>query len=131
MTLPQILFDGFPDIHMVPGGELIETLCSSYSKVGLDDTIVITRSNKRANIYNQGIRNQVLDREDELCTGDQLMIVKNNYYWIKGDDSEQAADSRQPMAFIANGDRAVVRRLRHVHEQHGFRFAEVTMTFPD
>jgi ATP-dependent exoDNAse (exonuclease V) alpha subunit len=88
----------------------------------VDDTIVVTRSNKRANIYNQGIRNMVLDREDELCSGDQIMIVKNNYYWIKDNKN---------IAFIANGDRAVVRRVRHVHEQHGFRFADVTMTFPD
>ena len=122
--LPKVRFDGFPDIRNVSGEELIEQLASSYSKVGLDETIVVTRSNKRANIYNQGIRNRVLDREDELCSGDQIMIVKNNYYWIKGED-------QKAIAFIANGDRAVVRRVRHTHEQHGFRFADVTMTFPD
>ena len=121
IALPKIRFDGFEDIRVVPGDELIESLASSYSQVGLDETLVITRSNKRANIYNQGIRNTVLDREDELCTGDRLMIVKNNYYW--GDHSS--------LSYIANGDRAVVRRVRNVHEQHGFRFAEVTMTFPD
>ena len=76
--LPKIRFEGFEDIRVMPGDELIESLASSYSQVGLDETLVITRSNKRANIYNQGIRNSVLDREDELCTGDQLMIVKNN-----------------------------------------------------
>ena len=76
--LPKIRFQGFSDIRRMPGDELIESLATSYSKVGLDETIVVTRSNKRANIYNQGIRNQVLGREDELCTGDQLMIVKNN-----------------------------------------------------
>ena len=116
--LPKIRFSGFPDIVSVPGDELIEALASSYSKVGMDETTVVTRSNKRANIYNQGIRNTVLDREDELCTGDLLMVVKNNYYWRKDE-------------FLANGDRAVVRRVRHVHELYGFRFAEVTMTFPD
>ena len=109
----------------MPGGELVEQLASSYSKVGMDDTIVVTRSNKRANIYNQGIRNMVLDREDELCSGDQIMIVKNNYS-LEGEGS-----GTPPMTFIANGDRAVVRRVRHVHEQHGFRFADDTMTFPD
>ena len=129
MALPKICFQGFTDIRNVPGDELIETLASSYSRVGVDETIVVTRSNKRANIYNQGIRNMVLDREDELCGGDQIMVVKNNYYW-------QLAVSQHPSpntqsTFIANGDRAVVRRVRHVHEQHGFRFAEVTMTFPD
>ena len=124
-VLPKIRFQGFADIRNVPGGELVEQLASSYSRVGMDDTIVVTRSNKRANIYNQGIRNMVLDREDELCSGDQIMIVKNNYS-LEGEGS-----GTPPMTFIANGDRAVVRRVRHVHEQHGFRFADVTMTFPD
>ncbi|MCH5312744.1 MAG: ATP-binding domain-containing protein, partial [Prevotella sp.] len=93
---------------------------------GLDDTIVITRSNKRANIYNQGIRNMVLGREDQLCTGDQLMIVKNNYSLIPSSEEASGAPS-----FLANGDRCVVRRVRNVHELYGFHFAEVTMTFPD
>ena len=120
--LPRIRFQGFADIQEVPGGELIEALADSYSKVGLDDTMVITRSNKRANIYNQGIRNMVLDREDELCRGDQLMIVKNNYFWTEGS---------KEIPFLANGDIAVVQRVRNVHELYGFRFAEVTMQFPD
>ena len=144
VTLPKILLDGFTDIHVVPGDELIETLASSYSKVGLDETMVVTRSNKRANIFNQGIRNQILGREEELTTGDQLMVVKNNYYWVAqspklGDDrglNNGSPSNPQPpnlggMSFIANGDMCVVRRVRNVHEQHGFRFAEVTMTFPD
>ena len=120
--LPKIRFAGFADIQMVPGGELIDALSTSYYRVGTDETIVITRSNKRANIYNQGIRNQVLDREDELCRGDQLMIVKNNYFWTEGS---------KEIPFIANGDIAVVQRVRHVHELYGFRFAEVTMQLPD
>ena len=120
--LPKIKFQGFPDIQMVPGDELIETLSTSYSRVGMDETMVITRSNKRANIYNQGIRNTVLDREEELCRGDQLMIVKNNYYW-----TEQSKE----IPFIANGDIAVVQRVRNIHELYGFRFAEVTMQLPD
>ena len=120
--LPKIRIEGFDDIQVVPGNELIEALATSYSRVGVDETMVVTRSNKRANIYNQGIRNQVLDREDELCTGDQIMIVKNNYYW-----TEQSKE----IAFIANGDHAVVQRVRHIHELYGFRFAEVTMMLPD
>lgn len=120
--LPKIRFAGFADIQMVPGGELIDALSTSYYRVGTDETIVITRSNKRANIYNQGIRNQVLDREEELCRGDQLMIVKNNYFWTEGS---------KEIPFIANGDIAVVQRVRHVHELYGFRFAEVTMQLPD
>jgi len=125
--LPQIRLTGFPDIQVVPGDELIESLASSYSRVGMDETMVITRSNKRANIYNQGIRNTVLDREDELCRGDLLMIVKNNYFW-----GSAPQDNLTPqIAFIANGDRVVVQRVRNIHELYGFRFAEVTMTFPD
>ena len=122
LALPKIRFKGFADIQLVPGDELIETLSTSYSRVGMDETMVITRSNKRANIYNQGIRNTVLDREDELCRGDQLMIVKNNYYWTEGS---------KEIPFIANGDIAVVQRVRNVHELYGFRFAEVTMKLPD
>ena len=122
IQLPQIRLQGFADIQVVPGDELIESLASSYSRAGMDETIVITRSNKRANIYNQGIRNTVLDREDELCRGDQLMIVKNNYFWTEGS---------QEIPFVANGDVAVVQRVRNIHELYGFRFAEVTMQFPD
>ena len=121
ISLPLIRFKGFADIQVVPGDELIDMLGSSYSHVGMDETIVITRSNKRANIYNQGIRNKILDREDELCRGDLLMIVKNNYFWVLSPTTQ----------FIANGDRAVVQRVRNVHQLYGFRFAEVTMQFPD
>ena len=131
-VLPTIRFSGFSDIKVVPGDELIESLASSYSKVGMDETIVVTRSNKRANIYNQGIRRTVLDREDELCTGDRLMIVKNNYYWAKQLPSRQEeGQGGESLSFIANGDIAVVRRVRNIQELYGFRFAEVTMTFPD
>ena len=143
MQMPVVRFEGFSDIRRMPGDELIESLASSYSHVGTDETMVITRSNKRANIYNQGIRNMVLGREEELCTGDLLMIVKNNYYWTSlspklGDDrglKEPCSDPQPPnlggLGYIANGDRAIVRRVRHVEQLYGFRFAEVTMTFPD
>ena len=143
MQMPAVRFEGFSDIRRMPGDELIESLASSYSHVGTDETMVITRSNKRANIYNQGIRNMVLGREEELCTGDLLMIVKNNYYWTSlspklGDDrglKEPCSDPQPPnlggLGYIANGDRAIVRRVRRVEQLYGFRFAEVTMTFPD
>lgn len=123
--LPQIRLHGFADIQVVPGDELIEALASSYSHVGMDETMVITRSNKRANVYNMGLRSRVLDREDELCRGDLLMVVKNNYHWVS------AASQEAGITFIANGDRAVVQRVRNTHELYGFRFAEVTMQFPD
>ena len=141
LLLPQIRLKGFADVEVVPGDELIESLSSSYSRVGMDETMVVTRSNKRANIYNQGIRNMVLDREDELCRGDLLMIVKNNYYWVKetGVRRQESGARREgekeagemSLEFIANGDRAVLRKVRHVQELYGFRFAEATMTFPD
>ena len=129
MVLPQIRLTGFEDITVVPGDELIESLSSSFSKVGIDETIVVTRSNKRANIYNQGIRNMVLGREEEITTGDQLMIVKNNYYWATA--NSQPSTPNPQLSFIANGDHAVVRKVRNVHEQYGFHFAEIIMSFPD
>ena len=133
--VPSIRTKGFSDIHIVPGDELIEQLASSYSHVGLDDTIVVTRSNKRANIYNEGIRRTILDREDELCRGDRLMIVKNNYSLTQPHPLTPSptgeGEAGSAPSFLANGDRCVVQRIRNVHEQHGFRFAEVTMTFPD
>ena len=89
----------------------------------MDETMVITRSNKRANIYNQGIRNTILGREEELTTGDMLMIVKNNYYWMGKDNSA--------IPFIANGDRARVQRVRNIRELYGFHFADVWLQFPD
>ena len=131
LSLPKVRCEGFPDIQVVPRDELVESLASSYSRVGMDETMVITRSNKRANIYNQGIRNTILDREDELCRGDLLMIVKNNYFWMEELTADGLPSTVNQMSFIANGDLAVVQRVRHVHELYGFRFAEVTMQFPD
>jgi len=123
LSLPRIQLN-FPDVQVVSGDELIETLASSYSKVGIDETMVVTRSNKRANIYNQGIRNMILGREEELTRGDLLMVVKNNY---------SLTPDPQPstFSFIANGDMAVVQRVRRMEELYGFRFAEVTVQFPD
>lgn len=127
--MPVIRYEGFDDIRRMPGDELIDSLSSSYSHVGKDETMVITRSNKRANIYNQGIRNMVLGREEELCSGDLLMIVKNNYFWTAAENKEHKDDNTP--TFLANGDRCVVRRVRRQESLYGFRFAEVTMTFPD
>jgi ATP-dependent exoDNAse (exonuclease V) alpha subunit len=125
--LPKLRLKPFDDISVVQGDELIEMLASSYSKVGADETIVVTRSNKRANVYNQGIRRMILDREEELCRGDQLMIVKNNYYLT----SRLPISETKAPSFLANGDRCVVQRVRNCHELYGFRFAEVTFTLPD
>ena len=121
-SLPEIKIAGFPDIKLVPGTELIEELTNCYDHDGMDETIVVCRSNKRANLYNNGIRAQILWREDELNTGDMLMIAKNNYYWT---------EKYKEMDFIANGEIAVVRRVRRTREIYGFRFAEVTLRFLD
>ena len=122
--LPRITFARFADIRIVPGDELIEQLATSYSEVGQDETMVVTRSNKWAAIYNQGIRTTVLGCEEMLTTGDMLMIVKNNYFWTEQQE-------KAPISFIANGDRAVVRRVRCVHELYGLHFADLTLSFPD
>ncbi len=121
-ALPKIRLTGFADIKAVPGEELIETLENCYARDGQDETIVVCRSNKRANIYNMGIRSRILWREEELETGDWLMIAKNNYYWT---------EKHKEMDFIANGETAVVRRVRRTREMYGFRFADVTLSFPE
>lgn len=135
--LPKIRFSGFSDIREMPGAELIEALGDSYHHVGLDDTIVVTRSNKRANIFNQGIRNMVLDREEELGSGDMLMIVKNNYYWMEEErkkikeSEERKVQSNELPAFLANGDRAKVMKVSRRIELYGFHFATLLLKFPD
>lgn len=130
--LPKIHFAGYSDIKQMPGAELIESLADSYHHVGLDDTIVVTRSNKRANIFNQGIRNMVLDREEELSQGDILMIVKNNYYWMEEErKSNNKLQSNEIPAFLANGDRAKVLKVRRRIDLYGFRFATLLLQFPD
>lgn len=135
--LPKIRFSGFSDIREMPGAELIEALGDSYHQVGLDDTIVVTRSNKRANIFNQGIRNMVLDREEELESGDILMIVKNNYYWMEEErkkikeSEERKVQSNELPAFLANGDRAKVMKVSRRIDLYGFHFATLLLKFPD
>lgn len=114
----------FSDFRQVQGGELLEELQDCYDRFGRDETIVITRSNKRANRYNEGIRRYNLSAEEEIESGDMLMIVKNNYFY-----AEQDKDS--PMAFVANGDVARLRRIRRFEEFYGFRFAEAVLEFPD
>lgn len=122
--LPKMVFNGWPDIHYLSGADLIEKLENCYHRDGIDQTIVITRTNKRAIIYNNGIRNRILGYEDELSGGEQLMVAKNNYFW---------ADSAKTEAFdfIANGDVVEVRRYRHMRTLYGFRFADVLLRFPD
>ena len=122
--LPVVRFAGFADVRRLPGGELMEALEEAYSRCGADQTIVVTRSNKRAIIYNNGIRGRILGREEELAGGDRLMVARNNYFWV-GEGGER------PFDFLANGDMAEVCRVRRERELYGFRFADVLLRFPD
>ena len=123
---------GFKDVIRVSGDELIETISTCYSRDGIDETMILCRSNRRAGIYNNGIRNTVLDREDELNRGDCLMIVRNNYYWTERLAVDVDTDSYQKLpSFIANGDIAVVRRVRRHRELYGFHFEDAVLAFPD
>lgn len=117
-----LLRTSFPDIKVIGGGEFIEEIEGCYSRYGRGETIVITRSNKRAGRFNMGIRAQVLDAENEIESGDMLMVVKNNYF------NELPADN---MEFIANGDTARLTRIRRFEDIYGFRFAEARLEFPD
>ena len=149
-TLPKIRVTGFPDVRVVNGNELLEVIEECYSRDGEEESIVICRSNKRANLYNIGIRNRILWREEELESGDMLMVAKNNYYWAEQEMAANiearrlaSADSQtRPLAedgdkkdgipeFIANGELILVRRVRRTREMYGFRFADVSVAFPD
>ncbi len=118
----KIKTEGYKDILRIGGADLIEDISSCYHKFGIDETIVVTRSNKRANKFNEGIRRAVLYREEQISTGDLVMSVKNNYYWAK--QSEE-------LGFIANGDIAEVVKIRKFEEKYGFHFVNVTLKFID
>ncbi len=129
--LPRITGSRHGEVRFLPGNELIEALVSSYTEFGTDDTIVITRSNKRANVYNNGIRSRIFDREEGLTRGDLVMAVKNNYFWAEQLAASLPKGETLPFDFIANGDTAEVVRIRNVHELYGFEFADATLRFPD
>lgn len=114
----------YDDIESVSGGEFLEKLQDCYDRYGRDQTIVITRSNKRANRYNEGIRHNILFAEEEIESGDMLMVVKNNYHY-----TERIEDC--PMSFIANGDIARLKRIRRFEELYGFRYASAVLEFDD
>ncbi|WP_256004385.1 ATP-dependent DNA helicase [Pedobacter deserti] len=120
--LPKFVTKGYKDVFRMTGLKLVEGLEYAYSKFGLENTLIVCRSNKSANTYNQQIRARLLYREEELTGGDQIMVVKNNYFWLP--DNESAA-------FIANGDMARVIRVRGAEERYGLRFCEVMLEFPD
>jgi exodeoxyribonuclease-5 len=113
---------GFDDVQRLTGSELIETLTDAYARYGEDETIVLCRSNKRANRYNAGIRAQVLFREERLVRDDKLMIVKNCYHF---------ADDLEGTDYIANGDICKLVRIGHYEDRYGLHFAEARLSFPD
>ncbi|MBQ8271140.1 MAG: AAA family ATPase [Bacteroidaceae bacterium] len=128
--LPQIKLKGFADVCRVQGEELIEAIDSCYSDAGIDETIILCRSNKRANVYNEGIRRRILYREEELNRGDVLMMVKNNYYW-REEIGKEDKTILEKIDFIANGDMAEIVYVGSTEEMYGFRFADVTLSFND
>ncbi len=119
---PKISINSFPDVQRIFGNKLIDELTNCYNITGPEGTIVVCRSNKTANTYNAGIRNRILGRETEISQGDFLMVVKNNYYWTEQDES---------ISFIANGDIAEIVAIHNYEELYEFRFAELTLKFPD
>ena len=114
----------YPDIESIGGGEFLECLEDAYARYGRDETIVITRSNKRANRFNEGIRRYILSAEEQIESGDRLMVVKNNYYYTERIE-------KSPMSFIANGDIALLKRIRRFEDFYGFHFADAVLSFGD
>ena len=106
------------DLEMISGSNFIEKIEESYRDIGAEQTIILTRTNKRTNIYNQGIRARILWREEEIENGDRLMVSKNNYFWTEKYES---------LPFLANGDMLEISRLRNIREMYGFHFADAQL----
>jgi len=113
---PKLKLKKFTDIVRISGEDLIDEISAAYDRDGLENTMIISRSNKRSNIYNQGVRNRILYREEELSAGDMLMITKNNYFWT---------ENTEGIDFLANGEIVEVLRVRGEQELYGFRFRDV------
>lgn len=122
IRFPEMITKSKKDFLRISGEDLIEEISTSYSIYGMDETAIICYSNKRANIYNQGIRNSILYYEEEISIGDYIMVVKNNYYWT---------ENLKEIDFIANGDIAKITRIKSISEAYGFRYADITIELPD
>ena len=120
--MPQLTTEGFDDVERIGGGDLIDAIGDAYNRYGSDSTVVLCRSNKRANRYNAGIRATILDREVQLVKGDRLMVVKNCY---------QFSSDNEELDFIANGDIARLEKISRYEERYGLHFAEARLSFPD
>lgn len=122
LAYPQLDCKNYTDVIRISGEDLIDEISASYGSVGLEGTIIVVNSNKQANRYNQGIRNKIFFREEEISPGDMVMVVKNNYY---------VTDEDSGIGFIANGDIAEVRKIRRYEDRYGFRFADMELYFRD
>jgi len=120
---PSIDCINYKDTIRIGGDDLIDEISTAYGQCGMEGTIIVVNSNKQANRYNQGIRNRIFFREEEISSGDMVMVVKNNYSIIAEDD--------EGAGFIANGDIAEVRKIRKYEEKYGFHFADMMLKFPD
>ncbi len=120
--LPIFHLEGFDDIQKIEPEEFEEMLHNAFANTSDNEAVVVCKSNKRANMFNQAIRGRILNIEGEIATGDKLMVVKNNYFWADGNDA---------INFIANGDMAEIRKIKHFDEMYGFRFADVELSFTD
>ncbi len=113
----------YKDTIRITGEELIDEISTAYGTCGLEGTIIVVNSNKQANRYNQGIRNRIFFREEEISSGDMVMVVKNNYFLLEEDE--------EGAGFIANGDIAEVRKIKKYEERYGFHFADMVLKFAD
>ncbi len=120
--VPKFSLGGFDDIKKITGEELIEEINNAYDSIGMDETLIVNRSNKRTNLYNKGIRNSILYKEEELSVGDYILVVKNNYYWLK---------NNKEVDFIANGDIAEIVRIKGYEELYEKRFVNCTIRLLD
>ncbi|MBP8849180.1 MAG: AAA family ATPase [Breznakibacter sp.] len=119
---PKLIANPKMDAINIKGDELIEAITQSFDYYGIEETMIITRSNKRATVFNNGVRNSILFKEDELSNGDILMVTKNNYFWTK---------ENKELSFIANGDLLKVVRVKKHEEMYGFRFVNATVSIID
>ena len=121
-ALPLFHLEGFDDIQKIEPETFEEMLHNAFANTSDNEAVIVCKSNKRANMFNQAIRGRILNIEGEIATGDKLMVVKNNYYWAEGNEA---------ISFIANGDMAEIRKIKHFEEMYGFRFADVELSFTD
>ena len=119
---PKLKTDIFDDFKTLPGEYMVETISDCYDRDGIENSIIVTRSNKRATMFNMGVRNTILYREEDLVPGDRLLVAKNNYFW---------SEPYEEIDFIANGDMATVSRVISREERYGFKFAKVELLFAD